>query len=101
MQPRLSHSAPLSNARCCTEHDHALRIRLLGGFRIEIDGRVVPCQDWRLLRARALVKLLALAPQHRLVSDELMETLWPEAEPLAARNSLYYALHVARSALGK
>src|SRR6266545_3882653 len=78
---------------------HGLKIRLLGGFRIEVSAQVVADSDWRLQKARALVKLLALAPRHRLTRDEAMERLWPELEPAAALNNLYYALHVARAAL--
>src|SRR6266542_4235064 len=77
----------------------ALRIWLLGGFRVEVDDRVIADSDWRLQKARGLVKLLALAPRHRLGRDEVMERLWPEVEPDAALNSLYYALHIARGAL--
>jgi DNA-binding SARP family transcriptional activator len=77
----------------------AVRIRLLGGFWVEVGERVVVDSDWRLQRARAVVKLLALAPQHRLRREEVMDRLWPEVEPEAALNNLYYALHVARGAL--
>jgi DNA-binding SARP family transcriptional activator len=70
----------------------SLRVRLLGGFRVETRGRVIPDSDWRLKNARALVKLLALAPRHRLERDEVVQRLWPELEPEAALNNLYYAL---------
>jgi len=76
-----------------------LRIRLLGEFEVEVGHRAVLDSDWRLQKARALVKLLALAPRHRLRREEVMERLWPELEPQAALNNLYYALHVARAAL--
>jgi DNA-binding SARP family transcriptional activator len=79
----------------------ALRIRLLGEFSVQIGDRLIPEKDWRLNKARALVKLLALAPRHRLGREEMMERLWPDAEPEAAQNNLYYALHVARAALDR
>jgi DNA-binding SARP family transcriptional activator len=77
----------------------ALRIRLLGGFRVEVGDRIIVDSEWRLQKSRALVKLLALTPRHRFGRDEVLERLWPEVEPEAALNSLYYALHTARGAL--
>jgi DNA-binding SARP family transcriptional activator len=75
-------------------------VRLLGGFRVEVDGRPVAAEAWRHRRGADLVKLLALAPQHRLHRDQVMERLWPEmgAEPAAA--NLRKAVHFARRALG-
>jgi DNA-binding SARP family transcriptional activator len=77
----------------------ALRIRLLGGFRAETGDRVIADSEWRLKKASGLVKLLALAPQHRLAREEVMDHLWPDVEPQAALNNLYYALHIVRGVL--
>jgi DNA-binding SARP family transcriptional activator len=76
-----------------------LHIQLLGGLRVAVDGRIVGDDAWRLRKARGLVKLLALAPGHRLHRDQVIEILWPHLDPDAANNNLYYALHVARRAL--
>ena len=75
-------------------------MRLLGAFQVEVDGRPVPAQAWRHRRGADLMKLLALAPQHRLHRDQVMEHLWPElgADPAAA--NLRKAVHYARRALG-
>ena len=75
-------------------------VRLLGAFQVEVDGRPVPAQAWRHRRGADLMKLLALAPQHRLHRDQVMEHLWPElgADPAAA--NLRKAVHYARRALG-
>jgi DNA-binding SARP family transcriptional activator len=75
-------------------------VRLLGGFQVEVDGRPIPAQAWRHRRGADLMKLLALAPQHRLHRDQVMEHLWPElgADPGAA--NLRKAVHFARRALG-
>lgn len=77
----------------------SLSIHLLGGFRVTLDGRPVEATAWRLQKASALVKLLALAPAFRLHRDQVMDLLWPDLEVEAAANNLYYALHVARRAL--
>ena len=76
-----------------------LRIRLLGGFAAEVAGAVSD-RGWRLRKAKTLVKLLALAPGHRLHRDVVVETLWPDADPTAQANNLHQALHAARQALG-
>jgi predicted ATPase len=75
-------------------------VNLLGGFAAAIDGAPVPEKAWRLKKARELVKLLALAPAHRLHREQAMDVLWPDRGPAAAANNLNQAVHVARRALG-
>src|SRR5579871_716261 len=78
----------------------SLRIFLLGGFRVECHGQSPPIAAWgRRAHAKTLVKLLALAPGHHLHREEVIELLWPEAEPDSARNRFAKALHAARHAL--
>ena len=72
---------------------------LLGGFAAAVDGMPVPETAWRLKKARELVKLLALAPGHRLHREQVMDVLWRERNPEAAANNLNQAVHVARRAL--
>ena len=79
-----------------TAAEAPLEIQLLGGFRVSVDGRAVPADAWRLRSAKHLVKLLALAPQHRLHRELVLEQLWPGAEPEAAANRLHQTLYVAR-----
>src|SRR6476659_9990886 len=74
-------------------------VRLLGGFAAEVDGVGVPPGAWRLKKARELVKLLALAPGHRLHREQAMDVLWQGRDPAAAANNLHQAVHVARRAL--
>src|SRR5215211_5425838 len=76
-----------------------LRVWLLGGFKVSIGLRSIGEQEWRLKKAASLVKLLALAPGHRMHREQAMELLWPDLEPEAALNNLHYALHVARRTL--
>jgi predicted ATPase/DNA-binding SARP family transcriptional activator/DNA-binding CsgD family transcriptional regulator len=80
-------------------HPGALAIALLGGFRVAVAGRVVAADAWPPRRAGDLVKLLALAPGHRLHAEQIMETLWPEAEAGVAARNLQQALHRARHVL--
>jgi DNA-binding SARP family transcriptional activator len=77
----------------------AVCVRLLGGFRVSVGARALEESEWRLRKAAILIKLLALAPQHRLHRDFIMDLLWPELAPKAAANNLRYALHHARRIL--
>ncbi len=59
----------------------------------------MPERAWRLKKARELVKLLALAPGHRLHREQVMDVLWRDRAPAAAANNLHQVVHVARRAL--
>src|SRR6266851_8526903 len=76
-----------------------ISVNLLGGFAAAVDGASVPASAWRLKKARELVKLLALAPGHRLHREQAMDVLWRDRDPAAAANNLHQAVHVARRAL--
>jgi predicted ATPase/DNA-binding SARP family transcriptional activator/DNA-binding CsgD family transcriptional regulator len=76
-----------------------LRIRLLGEFSVSIGTRTIEQNEWRLKRAASLVKLLALAPSHRLHREQVMDEMWPDSGKKAAANRLREALHAARRTL--
>ncbi|MGW4803286.1 ATP-binding protein [Kitasatospora sp. NPDC004272] len=76
-----------------------LRLYLFEGFRAERDAGPPLAERWPRPGARALVKLLAVTPGHRLHREQAMETCWPDADPSAAAGSLRVALHAARHAL--
>ncbi len=76
-----------------------LRLYLLGGFRAECAGEMVPEGAWSRRSAKALVKLLATTPAHRLPRDQVLDLLWPDLSPESAASALRKALHFARHAL--
>jgi DNA-binding SARP family transcriptional activator/predicted negative regulator of RcsB-dependent stress response len=79
-----------------------LAIQLLGRFSVAVDAAApIPGDAWRSRRAADVVKLLALAPDHRMHRAQVMEALWPESEPEASGSNLRKALHFARRALGE
>ena len=78
-----------------------LDIGLLGGFGVVVDGKPVPTDAWPQRRAADLVKLLALAPGHRLARDEVLEQLWPSLGADAAASNLHKAASYARGVLGE
>ena len=79
--------------------DTGLRIQLLGEFRVRVGDHAIAPTVWRLRKASAIVKLLAIAPGQRLHREQLLEHLWPALPPEAATNNLYQAVHAARRAL--
>jgi len=75
-----------------------VRVWLLGSFRVSVGSRIIEARQWRLRKPAALVKLLALAPAHRLRREQVMEMLWPKSGTSAASNNLRQALQAARRA---
>lgn len=69
-----------------------LRVHLLGGFRVVVGERTLDAASWRARHAAAMVKLLALAPGHRLGREQLSAVLWPEHDPESAAANLRQVL---------
>ena len=76
-----------------------MRVWLLGGFRVSVGSRTIEADAWRLRKAAALVKLLALAHDHRLHREQAMDLLWPDLSTRAASNNLRQVLYGARRIL--
>jgi DNA-binding SARP family transcriptional activator len=76
-----------------------VRVKLLGCFSVSVGDRVIEQDEWRLRKAAALVKLLALAPSHRLHREQIIDLLWPDSGRGAASNNLRKTLHAARRTL--
>lgn len=81
-------SAPVSNP---------LRILLLGRFEVARGERLLRAADWTRRKAAALLQRLAL--DRRLLKDEAIECLWPEAGSASGPNNLYRTLHALRQTL--
>ncbi len=79
----------------------AVRVWLLGGFRVSLGSRAIEERAWRLRKAAVLMKLLALAPGHRLHREQAMDLLWPDSDRRAASNNLRRVLHETRKVLDR
>lgn len=90
--PRSVYGGPMA-----PEHVH---VQLLGAFCVEVDGAAVGPERWERPQARTLVKLLALAPGHRLHREQVVDVLWPGASLEEAAPRLHKLAHYARRALG-
>lgn len=74
-------------------------VRVLGGFRVECQGRELHPDRWVRLSSRRLLKAMALAEGTRMHRTRLAAMLWPGAAPRAAAGSLRVALHAVRRTL--
>jgi predicted ATPase/DNA-binding SARP family transcriptional activator/DNA-binding CsgD family transcriptional regulator len=81
------------------EKRKTIRVWLLGGFRVSVDSRIITQDGWRLKKAATLMKLLALAPGHRMHREQAIDLLWPDSGRKAASNSLRSTLYTARNVL--
>jgi DNA-binding SARP family transcriptional activator len=79
----------------------SVTITVLGGFEVIVNGVPTATHGWSRRSAAALVKILALAPGHRLHREQVIDLLWP-GEPVAAvAPRLHKAAHYARRAVGR
>jgi predicted ATPase len=74
-----------------------IRIFLLGRFEVACGEHALPAATWTRRKAAALLQRLAL--EQRLVKDQAIEFLWPEADPASGANNLYRTLHALRQTL--
>ncbi len=75
-----------------------LVVRLLGGFRVELDGELV--YGFETDKARALLAYLIVEADRPHRRETLAALLWPERPDSIARNSLRQALYRVRQSLG-
>jgi DNA-binding SARP family transcriptional activator len=76
-----------------------VHIDMLGRFRVAVGDREVTEGDWPTRRAQELVALLALADGHRLLREQVVESLWPHLGAEAGAANLRKAAHHARRTL--
>jgi DNA-binding SARP family transcriptional activator len=77
-----------------------LDIAMLGRFAVSVEGTALDPAAFEHRRGADLVKVLALAPGHRLARDRVVELLWPKLPADAGQANLHKAAHYARRALG-
>jgi len=76
-----------------------MAIYLIGGFRVRVGDQVIDEVDWPQRKPKAIVKMLALTPGHRLHRERVIDALWPELDLPSAGNNFRKALHRARATL--
>jgi DNA-binding SARP family transcriptional activator len=74
-----------------------IRIFLLGRFEAVRGEKVLRAPDWPRRKAAALLQRLVLS--RRLLRDEAIDFLWPDADSTSGANNLYRTLHALRQTL--
>ena len=75
-----------------------IRIRTLGGFALDVDGRRI-LLDGAKPRVRSLLRLLAMYGGAAVHREVIQEALWPDADAGAGARSLHVALSALRRQL--
>lgn len=70
-------------------HIPHLRIRLLGGLAVHLDGRDISGDFLRRRKVRKLLCLLALNVGREVPRERVVQALWPEKDYLSAVKNLY------------
>jgi DNA-binding SARP family transcriptional activator len=74
-----------------------IHIYLLGRFDVTRGEQMLRASDWPRRKAAALLQHLAF--RRRLLKDEAIDALWPDADPASGANNLYRTLHALRQTL--
>jgi DNA-binding SARP family transcriptional activator/predicted ATPase len=78
-----------------------LSMTLLGAFEVCVEGTPIAATTWKLRHPRELLQMVALHAGQRVPREQVLEALWPQADPQAASNRLYHTIHLLRSAFVK
>jgi len=87
--------AAVASSASCTR----FRVRLLGPFQVWREDVPLDVERWPR-RSRSLLTLLVTAPDRRRLRDEVIDLLWPDADPAAGASNLRGAVHLLRRGLG-
>ncbi len=81
--------------------DARVRLEVLGAFALRSASQVLVDDRWPRSKAKALLKLLAITPGHRLHREQVAELVWPDLGPAGAADQLYKNLHFLRSRIAE
>ena len=82
------------------ENAVALRIELLGGLRVTVDGSVLAPEVWKRRKARDLFAYLVTMRGRPVPRARLVDLFWPDMEADAAHDSLRVTVSAIRRAVG-
>ncbi|MBD5636104.1 MAG: winged helix-turn-helix domain-containing protein, partial [Candidatus Eremiobacteraeota bacterium] len=77
-----------------------LRVELLGGLRVFIDGRPLPADAWKRRRARDLFAYLVSARGRAVPRARLLDLFWPDTDADSAAETLRVTISAIRKAVG-
>ncbi|MEX0975269.1 MAG: BTAD domain-containing putative transcriptional regulator, partial [Bacillota bacterium] len=77
-----------------------LEVKMFGSFEVSVKGVPIPEKAWQTRKVKALLKYLVVNRSRRVSREDLMELLWPDADPDSSAPSLRVTLSRLRRALG-
>ncbi|MBT9504321.1 MAG: hypothetical protein IV092_23960 [Burkholderiaceae bacterium] len=69
-----------------------VRVTLLGGLQLRLQGRVLADRDWHGSRGQLLLKALVVLGGQQISTQRLCDLLWPDADGARAQQNLRVAL---------
>lgn len=78
----------------------SLKVRVLGGFRLELDGEPLILSSKHPTKALDILRALAISQDHTCSLESLQDWLWPDLDGDQARAACEQALHRLRKLLG-
>lgn len=76
-----------------------LRIQLLGPFLIELDGHSLTSHDWHTQQTQTIAKILLTRRGQVVISEQLIDILWPNDPIESARRRLHVRISQLRKGL--
>ena len=74
-------------------------IKVLGGFEVRLDGKILETESWGGTMAQKLLKVMVAMGPRSVNKEAMIDALWPEAAPAAAERNFKTALHRLRRTL--
>jgi len=78
---------------------NGLTIKVLGEFRLWVDGREIHYKDWRSKKSRELFLYLLLKNHYGASIDDINQIFWPDVNSASANNSRAVALNKIRNVI--
>ncbi|MEI8699202.1 hypothetical protein [Mesorhizobium sp. ISC15] len=78
-----------------------LKVHVLGGFRLELDGNPLPLGAKPPTKALDILRVLAISKDNTCSLETLQDWLWPDLDGDQARAACEQALHRLRKLLGR
>ncbi len=83
------------------QRKHRVSAKLMGQFRVWVDGKEIFPLKWRSRKAALAVIYLLLSKNHKMAKDHLFYLLWPKRKFQAQeKHLLYEVISIARRNLG-
>ncbi|MCI2173542.1 MAG: bacterial transcriptional activator domain-containing protein [Atopobiaceae bacterium] len=78
-----------------------LEVRMMGKFMVRLGDECIPESAWKRRKSATMLAALVATKGHQLPRIRILQMLWPDADAISGRRSIYSALSSLRSAIGQ